>query len=377
MKEVEFVNKKNLLIARENMGLTTLSASKKVTNSKQDLVAQWENGDSLPTWPQVTKLAKAYNVSELLLLSKQEIKKNKSIPDYRVGIKNDGDEKVKKLINLVISRQKWLEKKLQESGQIKNKLQGSGKNIQNHKEMAGFIADQLKIDVGQIKSFRGVGARKKALDYLIEKVEGHNIFIGKTISYHKLTVDDMRGLFISNDYCPFIILNRADALSAQIFSFVHELTHLFRKSDSISNSLEFRTTRNGENSEEIFCNKVAVEFLLPERDFTSVVYSKADITNISEIYKVSEICIFYRLAELGKIRKSNQYDLEKEILAEMAENLKRKKEAQKDNDGGNFYNLMKDSNGDLFNRVVADSYFSNNIDYVEASNLLRFSAEMV
>jgi Zn-dependent peptidase ImmA (M78 family)/transcriptional regulator with XRE-family HTH domain len=377
MKEVEFVNKNNLRIARENMGLTTLSASKKVTSSKQDIVAQWENGESLPTWPQITKLANAYSISELLLLSKQAIQQNKIIPDYRVGIKNEGDEKVKKLINLVISRQKWLEKKLQESGQAKNKLQGSGKNIQNHKEMAGFIANQLQIDTGQIKNFRGAGGRKKALGYLIERTESHNIFVGKTISYHKLKVDDMRGLFISNDYCPFIILNRSDALSAQIFSFVHELTHLFRKSDSISNSLEFRTTRNGANSEEVFCNKVAVEFLLPEQDFTNVAYDKTDIANISEIYKVSEICILYRLVELGKVRKSNQYGLEKEILAEMAENLKRKKEAQKDNDGGNFYNLMKDSNGDLFNRVVADSYFSNNIDYVEASNLLRFSAEMV
>jgi transcriptional regulator with XRE-family HTH domain len=106
MKEVEFVNKNNLRIARENMGLTTLSASKKVTSSKQDIVAQWENGESLPTWPQITKLANAYSISELLLLSKQAIQQNKIIPDYRVGIKNEGDEKVKKLINLVISRQK-------------------------------------------------------------------------------------------------------------------------------------------------------------------------------------------------------------------------------------------------------------------------------
>jgi hypothetical protein len=149
-----------------------------------------------------------------------------------------------------------LEKKLQESGQAKNKLQGSGKNIQNHKEMAGFIANQLQIDTGQIKNFRGAGGRKKALGYLIERTESHNIFVGKTISYHKLKVDDMRGLFISNDYCPFIILNRSDALSAQIFSFVHELTHLFRKSDSISDgtnsSGEDHRLRNGRIRRDAF-----------------------------------------------------------------------------------------------------------------------------
>lgn len=378
MKEVGFVNKKNLLIARENVGLTTLSASKKVTSTKHDLVAQWENGEALPTWTQLTALANAYNISELLLLSKDEIKRNKTIPDYRVGIKNQGDEKVKKLINLVISRQRWLERKFKENDSVKNNLQGSGKNIDKPKELAKYITSKFGIDLNQIKSFRGTGSRKKALDYLISKAEEQSIFVGKTVSYHRLTVDDMRGLFVSHDYCPFIVLNRADALSAQIFSFVHELSHLFRKSDSISNSLEFRTTNNQAHSEEIFCNQVAAELLLPQEDFTNAVYGKTDITNISNMYKVSEICIFYRLCELGKIRKSNQRNLELGIRAEMEENLRRKKEAKKEDDGGgNFYNSMKDSNGDLFNRFVADSYFSNNIDYVEASNLLLFSAEMV
>lgn len=374
--KVEFINKVNLRIARENLGLSSLDASKKISSSKTDLVAEWENGDSLPTWPQITRLAKLYNVPELLLLSNKEIDKNKTIPDYRIGVKNE-EEKIKKLINFVITRQRWLEKNFKEEGISKNKIQGSGKDIEDPAELASFIADKLEINIQDIKNIRGANARKEALNFLINKAENKDIFVGKTVAYHKLDVDDMRGLFISNDYCPFIVLNRRDALSAQIFSFIHELAHLFRKTDSISNTLEFRTTNNNINSEEIFCNKVAAEFLLPKNDFTEYIYDKQEIENFSKIYKVSEICIFYRLLELDKIKASRANSLEREIKAQMAENLKKKAEKDKDREGGNYNLLMKDSNGSLFNRVVANAYFENKLNYVEASNLLRLSVEMV
>ncbi len=359
------------------MGLSSLSASKKISSSKQDLVSEWEQGKSLPTWSQIAKLAKAYNIPDLILFSKEEIKKDKSIPDYRVGKHKNDDEKVKKLINLVIGRQKWLEQKLKNQNRPKNHLQGSGRSIQNPAELAKFIAQKLEINIQDIKETEGSYAHKEVLNYLIEKTEKNGVFVGKTVAYHKLEVNDMRGLFISNDYCPFIVLNRKDAVSAQIFSFVHELSHLFRKSDSISNSLDFRTTNNTLNSEEVFCNQVAAELLLPVGEFQKEFYDKSDISALSDLYKVSEICVFYRLADLGKIRTQQQRQIEETILAETAENIKRKAAKDKEREGGNYYNLMKDSNGGLFNRVVADAYFENRIGYVEASNLLRFSVEMI
>lgn len=377
MSEVKFINSINLKIARENLGLSTLSVSKKITSTKKDLVAQWENNELLPTWSQLTKLAKIYNISELLLTSKGRIEKNKVIPDYRVDIENEGDEKVKKLINTVITRQRWLEKKFSEGGSPKNKLQGSGKNISDPIELANFISQKLGIDIQDIKNIRGSNARKEVLNHLINKAENYNVFVGKTISYHKLEVTDVRGLFISNDYCPYIILNRRDALSAQIFSFIHELAHLFRKTDSISNSLDFRKTNNHINKEEIFCNKVAAELLLPRNEFKQDFYDKNEIHNISELYKLSEIFVFYRLVELGKIKTERRHDLEKEIKKETAENIKNKALKNKGREGGNYNLLMKDSNGALFNRVVGEAYYSNNINYVEASNLLRFSAEAI
>jgi len=376
MSYVKFVNKENLRVARENMGLDSLGASKRITSAKKNLVAEWESGDSLPTWSQITKLSKLYDVPEILFFSKESLPQNKAVPDYRVGSNKEGDVKIKKLINLVITRQRWLEKTLKEEGFSKNHLQGSGKNIQSPHELADFIAKKLNIKVEDIKNISGINARKNVLNYLLQKAEAQGVFIGKTVSFHNLKVEDMRGLFVSNDYCPFIVINRKDATSAQIFSFIHELAHLFRKTDSISNSLDFRTTDNDLDPEEIFCNKVAAELLLPASELTQRFYSKSDIDNLSGLYKVSKIFIFYRLKDLGKIQKEIQAYLEKEIKDETNRNVLKANEEKKKS-GGNYTNSMRDSNGALFNKIVSKSYLENKIDYVEASNLLRFSAEKV
>jgi len=379
MGKVKFINKDNLRIARENAGFDPAAAFERISSSKTNLIDAWESGDALPTWSQATKLANLYDVPELLFFSKDTILQNKAIPDYRVGADKDdaGTGRIKKLINLVITRQRWLEKNLKDEGFSKNQLQGSGRSIESPAELANFISKKLGIDLGEIKRISGMGAHKKALNYLFRKAEAQNIFVGKTVSYHKLEVKEMRGLFISNDYCPFIVINRKDAQSAQIFSFIHELAHLFRKSDSISNSLEFRSTNKSGNAEEVFCNKVAVELLLPRKDFTKAFYDKADIDSAAELYKISKISIFYRLRDLKKIRDDIADRLEKAILEETARNIMLANAQKEKSEGGNYTNSMRDSNGSLFNQVVSRSYLENKIDYVEASHLLRFSVEEV
>ena len=371
MGKVKFINQNNLRTARENMGFQTWQISKSLTSIGKDVVLVWETGDDLPTWAQIKTLAKKYNIPELAFFSNENIQKNKIIPDFRVGIKDEETDDVKKLINLVLKRQKWLEDTLKAEKQPHNKLLGSGKSTQSPLDLANFILKSLGINLEEIKSISGLGAKRKVLSYLISMAEDRGIFVGKTISYHRISVEKMRGLFISNDFAPFIVLNRADALSAQIFSFIHELAHFFRKSESISNSIDFRDSNKNVNAEERFCNRVAAELLLPQADLKKEFYDENDIKHLAEAYKMSNIFVFYRLKDLGKIRRERASGLESQILKETEENiLNRQKNKKK---GGNYYNNMRDSNGNLFNKIVAKSYLQNKIGYVEASNLLKCS----
>lgn len=376
MSLVQFVNKENLRIARENTGLASIDASKRISTSKLNLVGAFESGEKKPTWAQVNRLAKLYDISPILLLSDGRITKNKEIPDYRVGADPKSVIAVNKLVNFVISRQRWLENKLKSDGVKENPLQGKGKNISAPKALAELIKNDLQIDLEFIKSIRGEGGRERTLKYLIKKAEERGVFVGKTVSYHRLDVNDLRGLFISNKYCPFIVINRRDAYAGQIFSFIHELAHLFRKTDSLSNSIDFRTTGNLASGEEVFCNRVAVEFLLPAEELKQDFYQESDIQSLSIIYKASALTVFYRLRELGKLRSGNLKVLERKLISESNEAIKRKEAQQKEKKGGNFINSMKDSNGSLFNMYVQRLYSDNDIGHVEAKNILRFSPEL-
>ena len=54
-------------------------------------------------------------------------------------------------------------------------------------------------------------------------------------------------------------------------------------------------------------------------------------------------------------------------------NLKKNKKSK----GGDYINSMRDSNGNLFNNVVAGLYYEKKIGYVEASRALNFSVEKI
>lgn len=375
MGKVKFINRHNLKTARLNVGFDIDYASERVSKVR-NIVSLWENGEILPTWSQLKKLAKIYNTQELIFFSEDNIKENRNIPDFRVGVSEEERDDVKKLINLVLKRQARLERIFIDEGYPKNKLLGSGKNIKSPVDLAQHITQTLEISVEEIKNISGSDARKKVLNYLIEKAEEKGIFVGKTISYHDIPVSHMRGLFVSNDYCPFIILNRRDALAAQVFSLVHELSHLFRRTESISNDIDFRESNRNINPEEIFCNKVAANLLLPVNEFPRNNYSEEDIVALSDKYKLSELFIFYRLKDLGKLKCKNIDSLEKTLNEKAKKGIEYKKIKGRKR-GGNYYNSMKDSNGGLFNGVILGAYLGNKIGYVDASNLLKFSVERV
>ncbi len=375
MNKVPFLNLNNLRIARENVGLETKEVSRKIVQNGKDVVLDWENGDSLPTWKQAEKLASMYAVNTFLLLSESEqLSAIKQIPDYRVGVSGTEKSNIKKLIHVVLKRQKWLSNQIAES-QGKNSVLGSGKKYRSPQQLADFIKSTLEIDLEEIKKLNPKQGRE-ALKYLIKKTEDKGIFVGKTISYHKITVEEMRGMFIADEYAPYIVLNRKDSISAQIFSLVHELAHAFRKTESISNSLEFRKVDNLDD-EEVFCNQVAIDLLLPTSELTDSQYSKEAIVDLAGLYKISSLATFYKLQDLGKIDVRQQKSIEMELKRESQQHLMEKKMKEEKQSGGDYNNNMKDSNGDLFNRYVASAYHSESIGYTEAARLLKLSPENV
>lgn len=73
-----------------------------------------------------------------------------------------------------------------------------------------------------------------------------------------LSVKDFRGFCIYNELAPVIFINTNDSKSAQLFTLIHELSHLWINGSSLSDLDELN-----HDKEEMFCNQVAAEYLVP------------------------------------------------------------------------------------------------------------------
>ena len=182
-------------------------------------------------------------------------------------------------------------------------------------------ADEIRkyLDLRIEEQFNLPTARKFYL-YLRNKVENKGVFVH---CFNGIPVDTVRGFAIFNNKQPIIGLNADDRYPAKSFSVIHELVHIIKREPSLCNDnySSFATL-----SEEIFCNAVAGELLVPETTLNVLLlnenckspYNLTDIKRMADTFSVSKEVIVRRLLDIGKIDR-NAYEAYSKILLEELE----------------------------------------------------------
>ncbi len=154
-------------------------------------------------------------------------------------------------------------------------------------------------DIQLDAQYKCTSSRKFYL-YLREKIEVAGIFIH---CFTDVPVEMARALAIYDKGMPIIGLNDEDRAPAKSFSMIHELVHIFKRESSLCNDM--RSAR----SEEVFCNAVAGELLVPMGALECTIkikdiqkpYRKQDIEYLAKKFSVSKEVIIRRLLDLGHI----------------------------------------------------------------------------
>ena len=363
------LNLRSLRIARENAGYSTAQATKKIISatSKRDRVQEWEEGKNFPTYKQLDKLADAYEVNVYLLSLTETMPKNREIKDYRRTMFGVPQLNEKKFINMLLQRQEFISYMMQEENLVKNDLVNTISKDTESEDAAKHIRKTLGYKYEPRK-----GGAGNHLKYLIGLLEKEDVFVMRTLSYWPVPVADLRGVYLTDEYAPFIALNGKDSKAGQLLTLAHEIAHLFLDVEGISNYIDPSDTSN--DKVEILCNKIAENLLLPEEYFNkSKRYGEHDIKTISSEYEVPAPFVFQRLDSLKLISLQDFPDLEIKIKEEAAANIKKIKGTF----CGSYTNNMKDSNGKLFNTFVLASYLDREISAVEAQNLLRCAIDQI
>jgi len=189
---------------------------------------------------------------------------------------------------------------------------------------AAMLRDVANVNL--VMQFRLQSPRQFYL-YVRQQVELLGVFVH---CFSDVDLDTARGLAIFYPDTPIIGINADDRPPAKTFTLIHELTHILKRQSSLCNEI---FSSFSQNEEEIFCNAVAGEFLVPadalkifiEKWASLDVLTIGNIEQIAKQFSVSKEVIIRRLLDIKRISKT-AYDAYSEEFHHLIE---QEREAQR------------------------------------------------
>lgn len=353
---------------RAEISLEQLADTLKVQVEK---IQKWEKGENKPTFLQAQKIAKIFQIPFGYLFLQNPPEDKLPIPDLRTFRNEPIGElspEFKSLLNDIILKQKWYKDYILENdGDEKFFLENFTINS-NKNEIIDNIKKLLHLENYIGKSLK----REDLLNKLIREIEKLDILVMKNgivgSNTHKpLNTKEFRGFAIYDKFAPLIFLNSKDANSAQIFTLIHELVHLWIGESGIS-LLDLNHT---DNEIELFCNEITAEILVPKNLLDSYWNNLIDFEKhyeeLATIFSVSTLVILNKLYGLKYINYET-YDKYTNIEnVKFTEFMKNKRKTS----GGDFYKTLKTKNGTIFSTALIVSTLEGKTLYKEAATLLN------
>jgi Zn-dependent peptidase ImmA (M78 family) len=333
-------------------------------------VQLWIEGKKKPTVKQLEEFSKKVHLPFGYLFLPEPPKEHLPIPFFR----SSGNQAEKVSINvydtilLMQQRQDWLSYYLKDNHFEQLSFVGKFRNTTNVQTIVADIRNTLNLPENWASQFR---KWQEAQDHLVLHIEDKGIItvfngVVENNGFRKIPVDDCRGFVLVNEMAPFMFINNADWKSAQLFTIVHELAHIWT---GHSAGFDFRKLQPADDPIEILCDKIAAEFLVPANSFNEVWNHNPSIQNASRYFKVSEIVIARRALDTGKLTKGQFFAFYEEYSnREFA-----KKEQQ--NSGGDFYATTKKRLSLTFASHINNAVKSGNLLYRDAYKLTSLKGD--
>ncbi len=286
--------------------------------SREDIVADvrfkkfpdWEEGISQPTFKQLEAFAKKVHVATGYLLLTEPPEESLPIADFRTFEGKPISRPSPELLDTIYTceeRQDWYRDYARAWEDLEIDFVGSAtvetpieKVAQEMREIFGF----------EMEVRRKCRNWEQAFNLLINQAEAAGVLVmvngfAESHNSRPLKPEEFRGFALSDSLAPLVFVNGKDTKAAQIFTLAHELAHLWLGESSLSNiGIQ---PKSGFRTEEVWCNKVAAEFLVPLAELRIELRSSEALfdlmTRLSAIFKVSTLVILRRLFDAQHINR--------------------------------------------------------------------------
>ena len=342
----------NINILKElNNKMPELAGKARQVFSKYDI---WVSGEDYPTYNQLIELSKIFHIPFGYFYLEKLPERKYPIPHYRT------EKKLlflpsNELLDTVMFAQKiqeWAKYILLEWGQEKIQFCGKYKDDYNKEK----IIEELKT-IFDIKNnwASEINKWREAFNYLKEKAEEKGIIVlingvvGNN-THRKLNVKEFRGFVLYDDIAPVIFINNNDAISAKIFTLIHEVVHILIGESA---SFDLRNLQSADNKIEKFCDVCTAEFLVPSSELKTQYEINNNLEELARYFKVSQIVILRRLLDTQIITQNKFYEQLNDLYNQET------KDEQKSG-GGNFYAITSHRLSKRF-LYILNSAVQNNI----------------
>lgn len=368
------VNPKIIQWARERARYSLESVAVKF---KKDVsvIEKWESGEDFPIYSQLEKLAEIYKRPLALFffpeppLEAEEKQEFRTLPDFE--IENLAADTI-----YALRQAKAMQLSLQE---INNGINPSTKKI--FQDISVSSRDDLRILAEQIRNYLNVTLEEQltwndqetALKKWRSAVEEAGIFIFKRSFKQR----EISGFCLIDIEFPIIYLNNSTEKSRQTFTIFHELAHILLQTNGITKSNDrYINSLQGENKYiEIFCNKFAAEFLLPNHVFSEII--RETIVNVNDNDKIiSKISSDYKVSREVVLRKllDNNLISQKEYTLKVREWYSEqvgKSQDKNKKSGGNPYANQATYLGENYLKLVFNKYYQGQYDIERVADYLN------
>lgn len=353
--------------ARERAGLEPAELAHRFPK-----LAEWEAGQVRPTLKQLDAFAKAVHVPVGYLFLPEPPEESLPIPDFRTmagrGVRRPSPD----LLDMLYAcqeRQGWYREFAQTTRQPAAGFVGSAGLGDEPAAVAASMSRTLGFDLQARAACR---TWEEALRTFIAQADAAGVLVmvsGIVLSNTHRTLDpeEFRGFALADPLAPLIFINGSDTRSGQMFTLAHELAHLWLGSSAVSNA--GAAPPHGYRREEVWCNAVAAELLVP---LTALRPALRDgepldqaLRRLARQFKVSTLVILRRLLDVRWLDRAT-FD-----VAWAAERARLQEIDGKTPDGGgDFYRTTLARVSRRFARALVESTLEGQTLYRDAFRML-------
>lgn len=344
------------------------SINKDKLHNRFNKLDEWLSGSLQPTLKQLEEFANATSTPFGYFFLQRPPVEQLPIPHYRKiedGMREQPTPDLIETLHTMQRRQDFMKDYYERFIGEPLEFVGSYKG-NSAEELANKIRELFDLEIGWSVKLRTF---QEALKYLIGKCEKNHIMvmvngIVGSNTHRPLSVEEFRGFVLVDQIAPLIFLNGADAKSAQIFTLIHEVAHIFIGSSAI---VEASPLNRVDEGIEQLCNSAAAEFLCPRDSFLNAWrthYPDGEVyKTLGNKYKVSPLVIGRRALELGCVDKTEFFEFYNRYIEEL------QLDRGSTSSGGDFYNTTRIRLGELFSKVVIYQIKAGNIQFTDAYKL--------